>query len=87
MRHDIIYRDHPARKKQCDDVMLNELNNLEPENWRKSIDKSALGTIIGARSRLGLSVKWRDNLVEELHKPIQRKFKNKFEFVTKTDIN
>lgn len=85
LRHDICYRDYPDEKKRCDDVMLNELNNLKPENWRESIDKRAIGTIIGAKSKLGLGIKWTDNLAEELHKPIRKKFKKRYVFVKKAN--
>ena len=51
LRHDICYRDHSNAKKRCDDVMLEQLNNLKPENWRESIDKRMIGSIMGAKSR------------------------------------
>lgn len=84
MRHDICYRDNPTEKKQCDDVMLNELNNLKPENWRESIDKRAIGTIISTKSKLGLGIiEWSDPLTDELHKPVRKRFKKRRVFAAK----
>ena len=85
MRHDICYRDHPNEKKRCDDVMLDELNSLRPENWRESVDKRAVGALIGTKSKLGLGIKWTDKIADELHKPIRRKFKKRFVFVKKAN--
>ena len=65
--------------------MLDKLNNLKPENWRESIDKRAIGVIIGAKSRLGLGIKWNDEPAEELHKPIRKKFKKRYVFVKKAN--
>ena len=85
MRHDICYRDHPHEKKRCDNVMLEELDNIKPKNWRESIDKRAIGTIMSTKSKLGLGIKWTDSLAEELHKPIRKKFKKRFVFVKKAN--
>ena len=85
LRHDICYRDHSNAKKRCDDVMLEQLNNLKPENWRESIDKRMIGSIMGAKSRLGLGIKWTDGLAEELHKPRRKKFKKRYVFVKKAN--
>ena len=85
MRHDICYRDSPSEKKQCDDLMLDELNNLKPENWRESIDKRAIGSIMSTKSKIGLGIKWTDDLAEELHKPVRKKFKKRFVFVRKAN--
>ena len=84
LRHDICYRDHSNEKKRCDDVMLEQLNNLKPENWRESIYKRAIGTIMGIKSKLGLGIKWTDGLAEELHKPRRKKFKKRYVFVKKS---
>ena len=66
--------------------MLNELNNLKPENWIESINKRATGSIIYTKAKLGLGlIKWTDDLSEELHKPIQMKSKRVFALVRKTD--
>ena len=83
MRHDICYRDNPTEKKQCDDVMLNELKNLKTENWGESIDKRAIGTIISTKSKLGLGIKWTDDIAEELHKPLRKAFQKRFFFLKK----
>ena len=37
MRHDICYRDR--EKKKCDDIMLSELDLLEPRDMREQVDK------------------------------------------------
>ena len=53
--------------------MLEQLNNLKAENWRESIDKRMIGSIMSVKSKLGLGIKWTDGLAEELHKPRHKK--------------
>ena len=38
MRHDICYHDRRGKKK-CDDIMLSELDLLEPTDIREQVDK------------------------------------------------
>ena len=77
MRHDICYRDNDNKrgKKKCDDVMLKELTWLQPTSLRERIDKHFVKNIISTKKRLGLGVKWTDQLADELHKPIIRNSK------------
>ena len=79
MRHDICYRDNDNKKgkRKCDEVMLNELNTLKPKDRREQIDKQLVRAIIGAKRKLGLGLKWSDELAEELHKPIRKKFRKR----------
>ena len=65
--------------------MLEELNNLKPENWRESIDKRMIGSIMSVKSKLGLGIKWTDGLAEELHKPRRKKFEKRYVFVKKAN--
>jgi hypothetical protein len=83
MKHDICYRDNPKGKNQCDKEMLLRLDQLKPENWRESIDKTAIKTIIGTKANLGLGIKWTDDLASELHKPVRKKFQKRFVYAEK----
>ena len=76
MRHDICYRDHgdtKGGKHDCDDIMLKELDVLEPKNIREKIDKRLVKSIIGVKRKLGLGViEWSDPLTNELHKSVRK---------------
>lgn len=79
MRHDICYRDNSDRdgKHRCDDEMLKELKSMIPVNKREKIDKIIVQSMIGTKRRLGMGIEWSDELANELHKPIKRKFKKR----------
>ena len=62
MRHDICYRDNPAGK--------HELNALVPKGRREKVDRQLVRSIIG----LGLDIHWTNQLANELHKPVRRRF-------------
>ena len=83
MRHDICYRDHPTDKKKCDEVMLKELENVQPKNLREYSDKNKITGIMAAKKRYGLGIKWTNELADELHKPVRKKFQKRFVFVWK----
>ena len=85
MRHDICYRDNPTGKKKCDDIMINELNIIEPNDWREKIDKNFASKVIGTKRRLGWGIKWTSNMAEELHKPVKKKFLRRYVFVRNVD--
>ena len=78
MHHDICYRDYgdaKGGKHKCDDQMLNELNMLKPKDMRERIDRRLAKTLIGAKRKLGLGMS--DQLADELHKPVRKKFKKR----------
>ena len=79
MHHDICYRDNNTKngKQKCDDKMLLELNLLEPKTIRERIDKDLVRKLISTKKRLGWGIKWTNQLANELHKPIRRKFKKR----------
>ena len=89
MRHDICYRDHgdtKGGKHDCDDIMLKELDVLEPKNIREKIDKRLVKSIIGAKRKLGLGViEWSDPLTDELHKSVRKNFKKRRVFAAKSN--
>ena len=87
MRHDICYRDNDNKqgKKQCDNIMLKELTWLKPKNLRERIDKRLVKNLISTKRRLGLGVKWTDQLANELHKPIIKKFKRRIVIANNVD--
>ena len=79
MRHDICYRDNDNKvgKQNCDDKMLMELEQLEPKDLRERIDKTFVRNIISMKKRLGWGIEWTNELADELHKPIRRKFQKR----------
>ena len=87
MKHDICYRDNDNKqgKKKCDDIMLKELTWLKPKDLRERIDKHLIKKIISAKKRFGLGIKWTDQLANELHKPIIRKFKRRIVIANNVD--
>ena len=89
MRHDICYRDNKTKqngKKKCDDKMLIELDLLEPQSIREKIDRSLVRKIISSKKHLGLGlVEWSNELADELHKPIRKKFKKRIVFAKYVD--
>src|ERR1044071_2658472 len=78
MRHDICYRDHEDDKHGCDRQMIEELNDMKPTGLRERFDRAFVKGIIGTKVKLGLGNKKSDGpfeqLAEELHKPVKRKF-------------
>ena len=77
MRHDICHRDNdtPAGKCECDCKMLAELNALVPEGRREKVmDRQLVRSIIGLKHRMGLGIDWGNQLANELHKPVRRRF-------------
>ena len=76
-------------KKECDKKMLISLRDMVPKNMREKFDKFFVSSVIGAKHRLGLGLpkeglewvsqkrNWTDQLAEELHKPVRRKFKRR----------
>ena len=62
--------------------MLGELNGIVNPTLRERIDKSIVGKLINAKVNFGLGspikakkiLKFTDDLVEELYKPVTRKF-------------
>ena len=82
MNHDICYRDNdtPAGKHECDREMLAELNALVPKGIREKVDRQLVRSIIGLKHRMGLGIHWRNQLANELHKPVRRRFEKRTVF-------
>ena len=83
MKHDICYRDSGSSKSgkhKCDDEMIKELDMLEPKDIRERLDRSLVQSIIGSKRKLGWGVEWTDDLTEELHKPVRKKFQKRIVF-------
>ena len=74
MRHDICYRDNPTGKHECNRKMLAELNTLVPKGRREKVDRQLVRSIIGLKHRLGLGIHWTNQLANELHNPVRRRF-------------
>ena len=87
MHHDICYRDHDDKegKLRCDDKMLKDLAVLKPRGIRERIDKNLVQKIIGMKRKRGWGIQWTNELADELHKPIRRKFKKRMVFAKSVD--
>jgi hypothetical protein len=96
-KHDICYRDNDNKqgKRKCDETMLNSLDSLQPKNKREKLDKYLVKGIMKTKNKLGLGLttssssssvaRWSDQLAEELHKPIRRKFVKRTVFSKQVD--
>ena len=78
------YRDNPSGKSECDRKMLPELNTLIPKGRREKADMLLVRSIIGLKHRSGMGV-WSNQLVNELHKPVQRRFDKRTVFAKQVD--
>ena len=87
MRHDICYRDNDTKegKHGCDDEMLKELDLLEPKGIREKINRKLERSLIGKKRKWGLGIEWSNELADELHKPIRRKFVKRRVFASGVD--
>ena len=87
MQHDICYRDSETKegKHVCDDEMLKDLDVLEPKGIRETVGRKLVRTIIGTKRKLGWGIEWSNELADELHKPIRKKFKKRKVFASSTD--
>ena len=54
--------------------MLAELNTLVPKGRPENVDGQEVRSIIGLKHRLGMGVHWTNQLTNELHKPVRRRF-------------
>ena len=87
MHHDICYRDNdtPAGKRECDRKMLPDLNALVPKGRREKVDRQLVRSIIGLKHRMGLGIHWTNQLANELHKPVRRRFDKRSVFAKQFD--
>ena len=65
--------------------MLEELDELEPKGIREKIDKKLARAIIGRKRKLGWGIEWSNELEDELHKLIRRKFRKRRVFASGVD--
>ena len=72
-------------KYACEDEMLKELDVLEPKGISEKVDRLLVRTIIGAMRKLGWGIEWSNELADELHKSIRKKFKKRRVFASGTD--
>ena len=64
---------------------LEELNALVPEGRRKKVDRQLVRSIIGLKHRMGLGIDWSNQLANELHKPVRRRFDKRTVFTKQVD--
>ena len=87
MRHDICYRDNESSdgKHECDRKMLAKLNALVPKGRREKVDRQLVRSIIGLKHRMGVCIHWTNQLANELHKPVRRRFDKRTVFAKQVD--
>ena len=87
MHHDICYRDNdiPAGKGECGRTMPAELNALVPKGRREKVDRQLVRSIIGLKHRMRLGIHWTNQLVNELRKPVWRRFDKRTVFAKQAD--
>ena len=93
----ICYRDNGDTKEgkhACDYEMRKELDMLEPKGIREKINKKLVRAIIGKKRILGLgiigindnnNIEWSNELADELHKPIRKKFSKRHVYASGVD--
>ena len=64
--------------------MLAELNTLVPKGRREKVERLLVRSIIGLKHRLGMGV-WNNQLANELHKPVRRRFDKRSVFAKQVD--
>ena len=87
MHHDICYRDHDTKKGKlhCDNKMLAELEVLKPKDIREKIDRKLVQSIMKSKQRMGWGIQWTNELADELHRPVRRKFQKRKVFAKTID--
>ena len=65
--------------------MLAQLNTLVPKGRREKVDRQMVRSIIGLKHRLGLGVHWTNQLANEHHKPVGRRFDKRTVFAKQID--
>ena len=58
---------------------------LEPKGIWETVGRELVRMIIGAKRKLGWGIEWSNELADELHKPIRKKFKKRKVFASGTD--
>ena len=66
-------------------IMLAELNALVPKDRREKVDRQLVRSIIGLKHRMGLGIHWTNQLANEQHKPVRRRFDKRTVFAKQVD--
>ena len=56
-----------------------------PKGRREKVDRQLVRSIIGLKHRFGLGMHWTNQLANELHKPIRRRFDKRTVFANQVD--
>ena len=64
--------------------MLAELNTLVPKGRREKVDRLLVRSLVGLKHKLGTGV-WSNQLANELHKPVRRRFDKRSVFAKQVD--
>ena len=65
--------------------MLAEMNTLVQKGRREKVDRQLVRSIIGLKHRLGLGVHWTNQLANEIHKPVRKRFYKRTVFAKQVD--
>ena len=87
MRHEIDYRDNdtPAGKPERGGKMLAEQNVLLPECRSEYVYRQLVRSITGLKHRMGLVIDLSNQLANELHQPVRRRFDKRTVFAKQVD--
>ena len=58
---------------------------LVPKDRCEKVDRHLVRSIIGLKHRMGLGINWRNQLANELHKPVRRRFDKRPVFAKQVD--
>jgi len=68
--------------------MVRELDQITNPSLREMLERGLVSNLINAKAKFGLglaSIKWTDQLAEELHKPVIKKFRKRSVYVKGID--
>ena len=94
--HDICYvknKSTKTRNEKCDAELLEELDRIFKPTLRERMEQGVVSKIIGTKKRFGWGLKndlisritWTDQLADELHKPVVKKFRKRKVYVNGID--
>ena len=96
LRHDLAQYSDTASRNVAAREMVDELNKIPNPTFRERVERAIVKPILSTKANLGLGlassdsksdlkVKWTDQLAEELHKPVVKKFRKRRVYVKGID--
>ena len=66
-------------------ILLAELNALVPKGRCEKVDRQLVRSIIGLKQRMGLGIHWSNQLANDPHSPVRRRFDKRTVFAKQVD--